>query len=71
VKSVHDLHVWNVSSGAVALSAHVLIEDMSRWEPVYQGLKARLHDDFGIHHITLQPEPAVLARIPVSQITHR
>ena len=71
VKSVHDLHVWNVSSGEVALSAHVLIEDMARWEPVYQGLKARLHDAYGIGHITLQPEPVVLARIPVSHISYR
>jgi cobalt-zinc-cadmium efflux system protein len=71
VTSVHDLHVWNVSSGEVALSAHVRIEDMSRWDPVYQGLKTRLHDAYGIVHITLQPEPAVLARIPVSHITHR
>jgi len=71
VGSVHDLHVWNVSSGEVALSAHVVIEDMGRWEAVFQGLKAKLHDDYGIEHITLQPEALVRARILVKEISRR
>ena len=71
VGSVHDLHVWNVSSGEVALSAHVVIEDMGIWEAVFQGLKSHLHDAYHIEHITLQPEPRVKARIAVGDITRR
>ena len=71
VGSVHDLHIWNVSSGEVALSAHVVIEDMGRWEAVFQGLKDHLHDAYGIEHITLQPEPLVKARVPLREIRRR
>ena len=69
VRSIHDLHIWSVSSGEVALSAHVVIENMGGWDPVYQGLKDHLHASYGIEHITLQPEPQVLARVPVSSIS--
>jgi len=68
VGSIHDLHVWCVSSDEVALSAHVVIEDMGLWDAVYLGLKAHLHDTYCIEHITLQPEPRVLARVSVRDI---
>ncbi|HEX2667532.1 MAG TPA: cation diffusion facilitator family transporter [Gammaproteobacteria bacterium] len=71
VGSIHDLHVWCVSSEEVALSAHVVIEDMGQWEAVYQGLRSHLHDGYGIEHITLQPEPRVKARIAVETISRR
>lgn len=71
VGSIHDLHVWCVSSDDVALSAHVVIEDMGLWDAVYQGLKSHLYDRYGIEHITLQPEPRILARVPLSGITRR
>lgn len=71
VSSVHDLHVWSVSSGEVALSAHVVIQDLGMWEAVYLGLKTHLHVAYGIEHITLQPEPQVKARISVEEIRRR
>ncbi|HSN17326.1 MAG TPA: cation diffusion facilitator family transporter [Gammaproteobacteria bacterium] len=71
VGSVHDLHVWSVSSGEVSLSAHVVIEEMGLWEAVYSGLRSHLHDAYGIDHITLQPEPRVKARISVGSIRRR
>jgi len=71
VGSIHDLHVWCVSSDEVALSAHVVIEEMGLWEAVYQGLRSHLHDAYGIEHITLQPEPQVRARIAVEDIGRR
>jgi len=71
VGSVHDLHVWSVSSGEVALSAHVVIEQMGQWEAVYRGLCDHLHDSYGIGHITLQPEPRIKARISVEDIKRR
>jgi cobalt-zinc-cadmium efflux system protein len=71
VGSVHDLHVWSVSSGEVALSAHVVIEELGQWEAVYRGLCSHLHDSYGIDHITLQPEPRVKARISIEKISRR
>lgn len=66
VKSVHDLHVWNVSSGRIALSAHVVIEDMRQWQDVMRQINSVLHDRFHITHTTLQPEPVerILRRMP-------
>ncbi len=57
VHSVHDLHVWTLSSGHVALSAHVVIEELAAWPRVLPGLQTLLHERFHIDHATLQPEP--------------
>lgn len=57
VREVHDLHVWTLSSGHVALSAHVVVEDLGAWPAVLAGLRVRLEEEFGITHTTLQPEP--------------
>lgn len=56
VDSVHDLHIWSVSSGTIALSAHVVIRDASQWQALLAQLQTVLHDRFEIHHTTLQPE---------------
>jgi len=58
VDSIHDLHVWTLSSGMVALSAHVVIRDMNEWEPVFMELGELLDHRFDIQHVTLQPELA-------------
>jgi cobalt-zinc-cadmium efflux system protein len=56
VRSVHDLHVWRVSGGTIALSAHLLLDDIVQWPAVLHEARKRLHDDFDIEHVTLQPE---------------
>lgn len=56
VVSVHDLHVWMLSGSRVALSAHVMVRSMSQWDRVLPELQTRLHEKFGIDHVTLQPE---------------
>jgi cobalt-zinc-cadmium efflux system protein len=56
VLSVHDLHVWAISGSRVALSAHVVVRSMNQWERTLAELQGRLHEKFGIDHITLQPE---------------
>ena len=56
VLSVHDLHVWTLSGSRIALSAHVVVRSMGHWERTLAQLQARLHERFGIDHITLQPE---------------
>src|SRR5437660_997339 len=54
VKEVHDLHVWEVSSGFPALSAHVLVGEESDCHTISHELKRLLDNDFGIEHTTLQ-----------------
>ncbi|MGE5639545.1 MAG: cation diffusion facilitator family transporter [Clostridia bacterium] len=56
VKSVHDLHVWMLSGSRTALSAHVVVGSLGHWDRTLAALQQRLHDRFGIDHVTLQPE---------------
>lgn len=58
VIGVHDLHIWTVTSGLVALSAHVQVTDSRAWRNVLTDLVQLLRDEFGIVHATLQPEAA-------------
>jgi len=58
VSSIHDLHIWTLSSGRIALSAHVVLEDMDRWDTILGDMRTLLLEDFAIDHVTLQPEPA-------------
>jgi cobalt-zinc-cadmium efflux system protein len=56
VVAVHDLHVWSMVPGRSALSAHVLVSDIERWPVILHRARHQLRRDFGIDHITLQPE---------------
>lgn len=60
VKAIHDLHIWTLSSGKIALSAHVDIQELSSWNTVLTDLRALLHQKYDIDHITLQPEPEII-----------
>jgi len=54
VVEVHDLHVWEVSSGFPALSAHVLVGADSNCHAARRRMEAMLHERFGLDHTTLQ-----------------
>ena len=54
VLEVHELHVWEVTSGFPALSAHVLVDTACDCHAGRQDLEAMLARDFGIEHTTLQ-----------------
>jgi cobalt-zinc-cadmium efflux system protein len=56
VTDVHDLHVWEISSGFPALAAHVLVERGGDCHGIRRELEGVLHDRFGIDHTTLQVE---------------
>lgn len=58
VVEVHDLHVWEVSSGFTALSAHVLVSEQADCHAARRRLEAILHDRFGLDHTTLQVDHA-------------
>lgn len=56
VEGVHDLHIWTISSGIDALSAHVHHRDDVAQPVLLRTLRTRLHDSFGIDHLTIQME---------------
>jgi len=55
VREVYDLHIWQLSAGRVALSAHVRVDDVSQWPAIARRLTQVADDQFGIDHVTLQP----------------
>ncbi len=57
VAEVHDLHVWSITTGLDALSAHVVLRDGHTGPQVLTDLRQTLHQRFGIDHITIQIEP--------------
>ena len=64
VAEVHDLHVWQITSGEPAASAHVLVVPGGDCHAVRRDLEGVLHGEYGIEHSTLQvdhAEPEVLA----------
>jgi cobalt-zinc-cadmium efflux system protein len=56
VVEVHDLHVWEVTSGFPALSAHITVRSGCDTQSHRRQLAELLHDRFGIEHSTLQVE---------------
>ncbi len=56
VHSVHDLHIWTLASGMLALSAHLELDSLESWPRVLDRTQSMLNTDHGIEHVTLQPE---------------
>jgi cobalt-zinc-cadmium efflux system protein len=59
VVAVHDLHVWTVTSGFVALSAHVVVADGVDRDLTRASVAIFLRDEYAIEHTTLQMEDEV------------
>jgi len=68
ISSMHDLHVWALSSDETALSVHVVVEDcpLGEAEHVVRDLERRLCDRFAIGHTTIQVESCH----PCGEINH-
>jgi cobalt-zinc-cadmium efflux system protein len=56
IAEVHDLHVWEVSSGFPALSAHVVVARDADCHAARRELQVLLQERFGIEHTTLQTD---------------
>ena len=57
VREVHDLHLWTITSGIYALSAHLVSDgNVAERDSLVAGVKAMLSQDFRIHHTTIQVE---------------
>jgi cobalt-zinc-cadmium efflux system protein len=73
VVEVHDLHVWTVTSGFPALSAHVLVEPSADCHAVRRSLEQLLAERFELTHTTLQVEhaPEATRRIALGRAFRR
>jgi cobalt-zinc-cadmium efflux system protein len=56
VRRVHDTHIWTITSGMEAMSAHVVVDNSVGNQKVLDCLNKLLCDRFGIHHTTFQLE---------------
>ncbi|WP_164021171.1 cation diffusion facilitator family transporter [Pyxidicoccus trucidator] len=65
VTAVHDLHVWTISSGVYALSAHLVVLDpmVCNNDEILSAVKHDLYDRFGIDHTTIQIESETYAHL--------
>lgn len=55
VRDVHDLHVWTLTSGVVAMSGHAIVTDPAGGQRVLEAVQERMAG-LGIHHVTMQIE---------------
>ena len=56
VSSVHDLHIWAMSTTETALTAHLVVNNDSQTDLILDALRKELASQFGIDHVTLQIE---------------
>jgi cobalt-zinc-cadmium efflux system protein len=55
VTGVHDLHVWTVTSGMVAMSGHAIVPELASHPVVLEGIRVQMAR-LGIAHVTIQLE---------------
>lgn len=60
VTSVHDLHVWTISSGAIAMSGHLVIGEAASRFDVLPAAREAMKRQFGLSHLTIQIEDEAL-----------
>jgi len=62
VMEVHDVHIWSLGGGEIALSCHARVPDMhmDKCETILAGVKELLKAEFSIGHVTVQLERAGL-----------
>ena len=69
VMEVHDLHVWEVTSGFPALSAHVLVGADSDCHAARRGIEAMLRERFALSHTTLQVDHVASELLEIEPVT--
>lgn len=62
LEDLHDIHVWTLTSGFVAMSGHGVIDDLTAQQQVLDEINKRLNER-GISHVTFQLEPRPLHQI--------
>src|SRR5918995_3524486 len=76
VTAVHDLHVWTVTSGLVAMSGHAIVPELASHPEILEGIRVEMAG-LGIAHVTIQlevqhecEEPRAVAGSPTGQHQH-
>ena len=62
VTIIHDVHVWTITSGSEAFTAHLLVEpsfDGNEIRRILEHIQEITHDQYGIDHVTIQVEQSV------------
>ena len=71
VESMHDLHVWAISSGFPVVTVHVVLDGSAHGTDVARSVAQRLEREFGIEHATVQPEAPEAKLVPASALVGR
>ena len=66
VLEVHDLHIWTLTSGFLAMSGHAVVQKPEYSQRVLRDIHVCLRDRFGISHITVQLEMPTLHQLDPS-----
>jgi cobalt-zinc-cadmium efflux system protein len=66
LEDLHDIHVWTLTSGFVAMSGHGVIDDLARHRRILDEINRRMNER-GISHVTFQLEPRPLHQINGSE----
>ncbi|MEP7273018.1 MAG: cation diffusion facilitator family transporter [Acidobacteriota bacterium] len=69
VREVHDLHIWTITSDRHALTAHVVIDDLSEGYRILRELRALLGERFALTHSTIQLEDPFFSAVVAVRIT--
>jgi len=56
INNVHELHIWNIDSNDIFLSAHILVDKNINTDNLIKNVNKYLHDTYEIHHTSLQIE---------------
>jgi cobalt-zinc-cadmium efflux system protein len=67
ILAVHDLHVWTITSGANAMSGHLVVADINSSRGILVAARASLQDSFGLTHMTIELEDEGLQNAEVKQ----
>ena len=62
VKNIHHIHVWQINEHDIMFEGHVDLEEnlkLASFEHILKTIKKYLHDNYEIHHVTIQPEFSV------------
>jgi cobalt-zinc-cadmium efflux system protein len=71
VRDVHDLHVWDVTSGFPALSAHILVDRSHDCHEPQHAITDLLQQRYGIDHTTLQVDHPSATIVPTEDLARR
>ena len=59
IKNVHHVHIWQLNEDEVHLEAHIDFErdiNLSEFDEILEKIEKKVHDQFGINHVNIQPE---------------